>query len=160
VNRPETLIRQLSLRPHPEGGWYSEVFRSIHQVTPDDGRGTRAALTSIYFMLARGQRSRLHRVKSDEAWHFYEGAPIRLLTCDQRFNNLERTTLGPFDGVSRPTHIVPAGHWQAAESDGDYSLVGCTVAPGFDFSDFSMMRDDESRAAQFRARHTDEAIFV
>jgi predicted cupin superfamily sugar epimerase len=132
----------------------------LQLVTPDDGRGSRAALTTIYFLLARGQRSRLHRVKSDEAWHFYEGNPIRMLTCDQRLSRLERVTLGPWDTVSRPTHVVQAGHWQAAESDGDYSLAGCTVAPGFDFADFTMLRDDEVRATQFRAKHADVAMYI
>jgi len=160
VTRPETLIRQLSLRPHPEGGWYAEIFRSRQQVTPEDGRGDRAALTTIYFLLARGQRSKLHRVASDEVWHFYEGDPLALVSCDQDFDHAETVILGGLDGVSRPAHVVPAGYWQAAESRGDYTLVGCTVAPGFDFADFRMMRDDPSLVEQFRSRHGNLAAYI
>jgi predicted cupin superfamily sugar epimerase len=153
VSRADTLIRQLSLRPHPEGGWYSEVFRSNRRVTPDDGRGARAALTTIYFLLERGSRSCLHRVASDEAWHFHEGAPLALVTCDADFERQSETLLGPWDGVARPVHVVPAGQWQAAESTGDYTLVACTVGPGFDFTDFSMLRDDPEAANRLRQRH-------
>lgn len=160
MTRSETLIRQLRLRPHPEGGYYSEVFRSRHLVTPGDNRGERAALTTIYFLLVRGQRSRLHRVLSDEAWHFYEGAPLLLVTCDSQFDRVETVTLGTWDGAARPTHVVPAGHWQAAAPQGDYTLVGCTVAPGFEFADFSMLRDDPSQAAQFRSQHADMVTYV
>lgn len=160
LTRSEILIRQLSLRPHPEGGWYSEVFRSPCSVKPGDRRSERAALTTIYFLLAHGQRSRFHRVSSDEVWHFYEGDQLRLVTCDSRLDRVESVTLATWDGVSRPTHVVPAGHWQAAEPLGAYSLVGCTVAPGFDFADFSMLRDDETRAAQLRLRHADLAAYI
>jgi uncharacterized protein len=153
VTRPETLIRQLSLRPHPEGGWYSEVFRSSRLVSPDDGREPRSAMTTIYFLLTRGQRSRLHQVNSDEAWHFYEGDPLRLTICDATFERVESVTLGPWDGTFRPVHVVPAGDWQSAGTLGDYSLVGCTVGPGFDFLDFSMLRDDLVKAEQVRALH-------
>jgi len=160
VSRSETLVRQLTLRPHPEGGWYSEVFRSVRRVTPDDGRGARVALTTIYFLLAHGQRSRLHRVSSDEVWHFYEGAPLHLVTCEPDFDRRDLTVLGPWDGAARPVHVVPAGHWQAAESTGEYTLVGCTVGPGFDFHDFSMLRDDPAAAGRLRERHADLAAWI
>ena len=155
MSRADTLIRQLSLRPHPEGGWYSEVFRSRRKVTPDDGRGLRSALTTIYFLLTQGSRSCLHQVASDEVWHFHEGAPLTLLTCDADFDRREETTLGLWDGAARPVHVVPAGHWQAAQSTGDYTLVACTVGPGFDFADFSMLRDDSAASARLRGRHPD-----
>ena len=80
--RAAELIAQLSLQPHPEGGYYREVFRSAGVVTPADGRGARAALTTIYFLLPAGAASRWHRVTSDEVWHFYEGDPIELLELD------------------------------------------------------------------------------
>jgi len=160
VTRPETLIRQLSLRPHPEGGWYSEIFRSRHQVQPDDRRSSRAALTTIYFLLTRGQRSKLHQVASDEVWHFYEGDPLVLVSCDDEFDHVETVTLAAVDGQARPTHVIPAGHWQAAESRGDYSLVGCTVGPGFDFADFRILRDDQARAEELRSRHAQLAPYL
>lgn len=160
MSRADTLIRQLTLRPHPEGGWYSEVFRSAGRVTPSDGRGSRVALTTIYFLLTHGLRSCLHRVSSDEAWHFYEGAPLQLVTCDPDFERWERTVLGPWDGATRPVHVVPAGHWQAAESTGEFTLVGCTVGPGFDFTDFSMLRDDPAAADRLRQSHAELAVWI
>ncbi|MDA1306261.1 MAG: cupin domain-containing protein [Acidobacteria bacterium] len=160
-------MRQLSLRPHPEGGWYSEVFRSKAQVTPSGGRGPRSALTSIYFLLAGGQHSRWHRVLSDEAWHFYEGAPLDLFTVNETFERVEHTRLGPHasdpshdQNATRPTHVVPAGAWQAVRLTGDYALVGCTVGPGFDFADFSMLSDDAAHAAKLVARFPNLADLV
>lgn len=167
LSRPEALVRHLSLRPHPEGGWYSEVFRSRHLVTPSDRRGQRAALTTIYFLLASGQQSRWHHVTSDEACHFYEGAPLELWTVDPAFERLERILLGPYapdpshtGPTTRPVHVVPAGYWQASRPTGDYTLTGCSVAPGFDFADFSMLSDDSAAAARLTARFPEMASFV
>lgn len=159
VTRPETLIRQLSLRPHPEGGWYSEVFRSRHGVVADARRGDRTALTSIYFLLVEGQCSRWHRVTSDEAWHFYEGDPLELVSCDPDLERLDRVRLGTWDGEVRPTHVVPAGYWQAARPTGAYTLVGCTVGPGFDFADFTLLRDDGAVADRVIGRFPETAAF-
>lgn len=152
-------MRQLSLRPHPEGGWYSEVFRSRDRVTASGRRGERAALTSIYVLLVSGQTCRWHRVLSDEAWHFYEGAPLDLFTVDASFERMEHTSLGLHSSgtgsdrpVTRPTHVVPAGAWQAVRPTGDYALAGCTVGPGFDAADFSLLSDDTESAARLVAR--------
>lgn len=167
TSRPDALVRHLSLRPHPEGGWYSEVFRSRDQVSPADHRGPRAALTSIYFLLASGQQSRWHRVTSDEAWHFYEGDPLELWTVDPALDRLERILLAPYatdassaEPISRPTHVVPAGCWQAARPTGAYSLVGCTVGPGFDFADFFMLADDQPAADRIATRFPDVATLI
>jgi predicted cupin superfamily sugar epimerase/predicted GNAT family N-acyltransferase len=140
TGRAAQLVEQLGLRRHPEGGWYSEVFRSASVVDPRDGRGMRAALTTIYFLLARGEQSRVHRVRSDESWHFYEGDPLDLTVVDAGFTASATYTLGPFDprGMS-PARVVPADAWQAARPRGDYSFVGCAVAPGFDFADFTLL---------------------
>ena len=144
-DRPAELIRLLDLRPHPEGGHYREVFRSTETVAPADGRPARSALTSIYFLLGPGESSRWHRVASDEAWHFYEGAGLELLRLAPDLLDVKSTRLGPPAdagpwGTVRPTATVPAGHWQAARpTDGGYALVGCTVGPGFDFADFELM---------------------
>lgn len=134
--RALALIETLGLLPHPEGGYYREVFRSAETVQPMDSRPERAALTTIYFLLPAGAYSRWHVVRSDEVWHFYEGAPLELLCGD------ERLLLGPVAPGQAPVQIVPAGVWQAARSQGEYTLVGCTVAPGFDFSDFSLREGD------------------
>jgi uncharacterized protein len=143
------LIATLGLVAHPEGGYYSEVYRSPARVKPEDGREHRSALTTIYFLLPQGQVSRWHRVQSDEAWHFYEGAPLELwVTKDLR--RIERHRLGPVEEGQQPAVVVPAGCWQAARPTTGYTLVGCTVGPGFDFEDFAMARDDPTVAAALR----------
>ena len=167
LSRPEALIRHLSLRPHPEGGWYSEVFRSRDQVAPADRRGERSALTTIYFLLTSGQQSRWHRVLSDEAWHFYEGDPLELWTLDPSLERLERTLLGPYspdpahiDPTTRPVHVVPAEYWQAARPTGRYALAGCSVGPGFDFADFLMLGDDPAAVARLTTRFPEMATLA
>jgi predicted cupin superfamily sugar epimerase len=162
--RARQLIETLQLQAHPEGGWYREVFRSTAQVKPNDGRPTRQALTTIYYLLEQCQHSRWHRVSSDEVWIHLEGAPLALWTSDAALRTAPaHFRLGPVDvHGTRPQHTVPAGQWQAArpiaakdvesKTDGqaDYSLVSCTVGPGFDFSDFSFMLPDGEEAALIR----------
>jgi uncharacterized protein len=127
------VVRLLDLKPHPEGGHFREMFRDERQV--EKGR---AASTAIYFLLARGERSHWHRVDAVEVWHWYAGAPLELEIA-QNEGRIERVTLGS-DLVSgkRPQAVVPAHAWQAAQSLGDWTLCGCTVAPGFDFSGFEL----------------------
>ena len=139
--RVAALIRELHLTAHPEGGYYAVVFRSPSMVAPADGRGIRPGLTTIYFLLPDGAFSRWHRVTSDEVWHFYEGAPLELLQLSADLASLTRFTLGPLTGNQAPVHTVAAGDWQAARTTGTYTLVGCTVGPGFDFQDFTMLGD-------------------
>jgi predicted cupin superfamily sugar epimerase len=136
------LIDTLRLAPHPEGGFYREIYRSTSRVRPGDGRADRDAATTIYFLLVEGTHSRWHRVLSDEIWHLYEGDPLELLTAPPAIDRVERVELGPAVNLNRPVHVVPAGWWQAARPLGSYVLVGCTVAPGFDFEDFVFLRDD------------------
>jgi predicted cupin superfamily sugar epimerase len=137
--RVATLIAQLALQPHPEGGWYRETFRSPRTVRREEDGAVRSGLTTIFFLLAAGETSRWHRVASDEAWHHYEGAPLELLSFAPDGRGATRVALGA-DAVSR-MHVVPAGWWQAARPTGDYALVGCSVGPGFDFADFVMLGD-------------------
>jgi len=144
------LIRQLGLIAHPEGGYYAVVFRSVSVVAPADGRGNRPALTTIYFLLPEGAFSRWHRVWSDEVWHFYEGAPLDLLQLSADLASLVRVRLGPLSGDQSPVHAVHAGNWQAARTTGAYTLVGCTVGPGFDFQDFTMLSDAPDEALKAR----------
>ena len=135
------VIRLLALKPHPEGGHFRETFR-------DSIAGARAASTAIYFLLARGEHSHWHRIDAAEVWHYYAGAPISLKIAARITVNglapleritLERITLGPdLLAGERPQAVVPAGAWQAAESLGDWTLVGCTVAPGFEFTGFEL----------------------
>jgi hypothetical protein len=127
-----SIIRALDLRPHPEGGHYRETFR---HAPPSGGRG---AMTAIYYLLQRGEISAWHRVDAAEIWHFYAGAPLALsLSSDGKQTSTIR--LGPdITAGEQPQAIVPAGCWQSAESRGDWTLVGCTVGPAFDFAGFEM----------------------
>jgi predicted cupin superfamily sugar epimerase len=124
----DRLIQLLDLKPHPEGGYFKETFR-------DAGTG-RAHSTAIYFLLKAGEASRWHRVDAAEVWHFYRGAPLELKIGRDTY------VLGPdIDEAQVPQLVVPPGQWQAARSLGAYTLVGCTVAPGFEFSTFEMAPD-------------------
>jgi predicted cupin superfamily sugar epimerase len=139
LSRAAELIETLALAPHPEGGFYRQVYKSPHAVQPNDDREARSALTAIYFLLPAGEKSRWHRVRSDEIWTQLEGSPV---------------ILHLFDGSSASSivvdrmHVVPADIWQAAEPCGDYALVACFVAPGFELADFSIMSDEPYIAAQ------------
>ena len=148
--RAAHLISTLDLKPHPEGGYFREVFRSRLLVRPEDPRPVRAALTTIYFLLTAGDVSRWHRVASDEVWHFYEGEALELLTIDAETQQIEQYVLGAVSLDARPAHTVPAGVWQAARTTGVYTLVGCTVGPGFDFADFEMLRDAPGESAKLK----------
>ena len=159
--RAAQLIATLGLQPHPEGGFYREVFRSSRTVAPQDDRGNRSALTNIYFLLTADTWSRWHNVRSDEAWHLYEGGPLELLEMDASARALERHQLAAAGSESgEPTHVVAAGRWQAARSLGPYALMGCTVGPGFDFADFRMLSDDEGLAKVVRDAHPELSFLV
>ena len=132
------IVRLLDLKPHPEGGHFREMFRDPHA----DASG-RAASTAIYFLLARGERSHWHRVDAVEVWHHYAGAPLVLEMAQSAQGPVRRMKLGDdLAAGERPQGVVPAGHWQAAESLGAWTLVGCTVAPGFEFASFELAPPD------------------
>lgn len=158
--RAADLIATLQLVPHPEGGYYREIHRARQRVQPLDDRSERSAMTTIYFLLTSGDVSRWHRVASDEAWHFHEGDPLELFTLDEQGNGSERYVVGPMGTTARPIHVVTAGTWQAARTTGSYTLVGCTVGPGFDFADFEMLRDRTAEAHGLRARHPETASLL
>lgn len=130
----EDIVRVLNLQPHPEGGWYRETFRD----TP--GPDGRARSTAIYYLLSEGGRSHWHRVTDAvEVWHFYAGAPLDLDIAPFEGGQPQRVVLGADLGLGQqPQAFVPAGCWQSAVCLGDWSLVGCTVTPGFQFSSFEM----------------------
>jgi uncharacterized protein len=134
VKRPSAsdIIAALDLKPHPEGGHYRETFRD----SAVDANG-RSRSTAIYFLLARGERSHWHRIDAVEAWHYYAGDALTLRIADD--DGTRSNTLGPDVAAGQaPQAVVPAYAWQAAESVGDWTLVGCTVAPGFDFATFEL----------------------
>ena len=129
----EEVTARLGLRRHPEGGWFRETFR-------DDGPGGRAASTAIYYLLAAGEISAWHRVRdAAEVWHHYAGAPLRLSLAPPQGGAGQAHLLGSdLERGQEPQAVCPAGWWQSAISLGDWSLVGCTVAPGFAFEAFEM----------------------
>ena len=134
ATKPADIIRLLDLEPHPEGGHFRETFRDQRIV-----HAGRAASTAIYFLLARGERSHWHKVDAAEAWHWYAGAPLILEMAASREDSIHRIKLGSdIAAGERPQAVVPAETWQAAESLGDWTLVGCTVAPGFELLGFDL----------------------
>ena len=154
--RARDLISELGLQPHPEGGYFLEVFRSAHNVQPLDERSARSALTTIYFLLTKGQYGRWHRVASDETWHFYEGDPLEIYWIDDR-NVVHQEVLGTGTSNVRPMCVVPAGCWQAAKPLGEYSFLGCDVAPGFEFQDFEMISEGSEALARITSLRADFA---
>jgi predicted cupin superfamily sugar epimerase len=149
VRTPETLtvdglVSSLGLLPHPEGGFYRETYRSPEilaaSALPARFHGERALSTAIYFLVPRGAFSALHRIQSDEVWHFYRGAALEIVCIDPDGRRRD-VRLGPdLDRGDVPQAVVTAGTWFGSRvvGDGELSLVGCTVAPGFDFADFEL----------------------
>jgi predicted cupin superfamily sugar epimerase len=130
------IIALLELKPHPEGGFYRETFRDPR--TDADGR---SLSTAIYFLLTRGERSHWHRIDAVEVWHYYAGSPLTLKIADD--DGQWNFKLGPDVAAGeQPQAIVPPHTWQSADSSGDWTLVGCTVAPGFDFASFELAPKD------------------
>jgi len=132
LSAAEDIIRLFGLQAHPEGGYYRETFRDRGTV------GGRSASTAIYFLLKQGQISRWHRIDAVEIWHWYAGASIRL-RIQMENGPIEAVLLGTdFSKTEQPQVIVPANAWQTAETLGDWTLAGCTVAPGFEFEQFEL----------------------
>ncbi len=130
------IIARLDLKPHPEGGHYRETFRDSR--VDADGR---ARSTAIYFLLARGERSHWHRIDAVEVWHYYAGSALTLKIADD--DGRWSFRLGPDVASGElPQAVVPADAWQSAETIGDWTLVGCTVAPGFEFKRFELAPKD------------------
>lgn len=147
MKTPKYWIESLDLLPHPEGGFFKEAYRSSEVIEnnslPNRFDGDRSISTSIYFLLKEGQFSTFHKIKSDETWHFYDGAPITIYIINQQ-GNMDSFKLGldPLNNIF-PQITIPANCWFAAKSEGSFTLVGCTVAPGFDFNDFEMANQEE-----------------
>ena len=135
---PKKIVQLLQLEKHPEGGFFKEIYRSESESNFEGFEGKRNVATGIYYLLEEDDFSAFHRIKSDETWHFYDGEPLEVIEIDQE-GELQLTLIGN-DLVMGdvPQHTVKAGNWFCARSRGKYSLVGCTVYPGFDFQDFEM----------------------
>jgi predicted cupin superfamily sugar epimerase len=150
------LIARLDLRPHPEGGWYRETFRDPRTVRAEGFDGPRSASTAIYFVLAAGHFSAFHRIRSDEVWHHYAGDDVEV-SAIARDGALRTHSVGHRAPGASPQAVVPAGEWFASRvvEGGRWALVGCTVAPGFDFADFELA----DRAA-LTAQHPAHAALI
>jgi uncharacterized protein len=142
----DDVIRLLHLAPHPEGGHFRETFRD----DPAPG-SARSASTAIYFLLREGEVSHWHRVDAAEAWHWYAGAALRLEMAPPAGAARSITLGADLIAGERPQAVVPNGHWQRARSLGAWTLVGCTVAPGFDFAGFEIAPDDFAPLAESKA---------
>lgn len=142
------LIERFQLAPHPEGGFYREVFRDPARVKLSDGR-ERSAGTAIYYLLPKGSVSAFHRVRQTEIWHFYGGGPLRLHMLG--FDTLVLD-------AANPQAVVPANTWQAAEPEGGGAFCGCTVFPGFEFEDFELGRRDDLLEEYPEARDSIERL--
>jgi predicted cupin superfamily sugar epimerase len=143
------IIERLNLEPHPEGGYFRETYRSSGKIQQDSlgpgFEGLRNYSTCIYFLLTSNDFSAFHRIKQDEIWHFYDGSPIRLHVINPSGAYTQHLIGRELAKGETPQLVVPAGCWFAAEVEGQniYSLVGCTVSPGFDFRDFEMISRQE-----------------
>ncbi|HEX3635533.1 MAG TPA: cupin domain-containing protein [Paraburkholderia sp.] len=155
----DELIHRFDLKPHPEGGFFSETYRSAEPVRRDDGSmQTRSASTAIYYLLCDGAHSAWHRIKSDEVWHFYAGEPLNVHVLDQAgalITHRLGNALTHSDAVFQA--VVPAGLWFAAEcaDPATFALVGCTVAPGFEFSEFEL-----ADVEPLKAQHPQHAALI
>ena len=141
-------IEKLQLQKHPEGGWFREIYRSrdVLEDLPARFSGSRNASTSIYYLLEKKDVSHFHRIQSDEIWHYYAGSSSIRIYCINQTGSTKEYLVGPdFEKEEQFQVVIPAGCWFAAEltnPDG-YGLIGCTVAPGFDFADFEMAKRDD-----------------
>ncbi|MDD9301597.1 MAG: cupin domain-containing protein [Desulfobacter sp.] len=149
------LIQKYTLAPHPEGGYFKEIYRSNLSGKSPVTSSLRHWATHIYFLLTQGQVSRFHRVAHDELWHFYQGDPLNLFLYDG--SQVKPMTLGPGQNYMA---LVPRNVWQASETKGNYSFVGCKVAPGFDFADFSFLKDSDQDLTKFNKTQTQFKKFI
>lgn len=147
MKKVDFYIKHLKLKVHPEGGYFNEVYRSDEVINslPERYTGSCSVSTSIYFLLKGDHVSNLHRLKSDEIWHFYDGSPVRIYFIDNQ-GNLKEIVLGrSIENGETLQAVIKKEHWFCAEvaDKNSFALTGCTVAPGFDFSDFEFGRQDE-----------------
>ena len=150
--RVSQLVEALSLHPHPEGGWFRETYRGAPSLPHE-----RSTSTAIYFLLSQSQHSRFHRIDADEGWHHYEGDVVRVHILDE--SGYRWVDVGPLDGAGvEPQAMVPAGAWFAAEvleGDQGFSLVGCTVAPGFEFEHFEL-----ATSAELKMHYPEHSLII
>jgi len=158
--RVSKLINLLDLEPHVGGGYIREIFRSKNLVHLLGNQVERKALTTIYYLLGAGEFDSWHRLDSDEVWHYYEGATLELLWIKQGEEKYTRCLIGEIDDSTKPIAIVPGGCWQMARTTGEYTLVGCTMGPGFEYEGYQLLRDnpEDAKIIQHRFPELDEFL--
>ncbi len=143
MQEASTIIKFLALEKHPEGGYFKEIYRSETKATFNGFNGERNIATGIYYLLEENDFSAMHRIKSDETWHFYDGDSLELIEIDS-YGELTLTLIGnDIANGDLPQYTVKAGNWFCSRSRGQFSFVGCTVYPGFDFKDFELGERDK-----------------
>lgn len=143
---PRDLIARLGLEPHPEGGHFRRCYESARQ------QAGRPILTAIHYLLDRGERSLWHRIDADECWHWQQGGVLELRMFDPKSRSLRMCRLGPAAAGEPAMHVVPAGWWQSARPLQDYTLVACTVSPGFSWDGFSLLAQDDPLVGWLRTQ--------
>lgn len=158
MDKIKHIIKKLDLKPHPEGGYFRETYRSAGEIIPEcpgsDYYGKRNFATGIYFLLTSDMFSAFHRIKQDEMWHFYDGSPLELHILSETGKYSTQILGRDLNDGQIPQMVIPGGNWFAATvaDANSYTLTGCTVSPGFDFADFELARREEmiSRFPQHR----------
>ena len=137
ATRVAEIVNKLSLEKHVEGGYFKKAFASSRLVKPEDGSPETSALTHMYYLLPKGEVSMWHKLKSAEIWHYYEGDAVELTIFDEISRKRQKIKLGALSDEAAPCFLVPEGWWQSARPLGEYTLIGCSVAPGFRWEDWS-----------------------
>jgi len=158
--RVSELINLLNLEHHEGGGYIREIFRSTNLVHLLDNQVERKALTTIYYLLGAGEFDSWHRLDSDEVWHYHEGATLELLWIEQGEEKYTRCLVGEIDDSIRPIAVVPGGCWQMARTTGEYTLVGCTMGPGFEYEGYQLLRDNPEEASMIQHRFPELVEFL
>jgi predicted cupin superfamily sugar epimerase len=158
--RVSELINLFDMEPHVGGGYIREVFRSTNLIHLPGNKKDRRALTTIYYLLGAGEYDCWHRVDADEVWHYHEGAPLDLLWVEKGEEKCNLNILGGIENGSKPIAVVPGGCWQMARTKGEYTLVGCTMGPGFEYECYQLLRDHPEEAGKIQRQFPELAKFI
>lgn len=154
------LVDLLEMEPHVGGGYIQEFFRSTNVIHLPGNKVERRALTTIYYLLGAGEYDSWHRLEGDEVWHYHEGAKLELIWIEQGKQKYTNCLIGEIDSSSKPIAVVPGGCWQMARTTGEYTLVGCTMGPGFEYEDYQLLRNFPEAASGIMHRFPELAEYL
>jgi predicted cupin superfamily sugar epimerase len=154
------LINLLELDPHVGGGYIREIFRSTNFIHLPGNQEERSALTTTYYLLRAGEYDCWHRLEGNEVWHYHEGATLELFWIEQGGDKYTHRLVGEIGELSRPIAVVPGGCWQMSRTTGEYTLMGCTMGPGFEYEDYQLLRDYPEEASEIQRRFPELAEFL